>query len=129
MRWSRIRKLGPALAVNQTLFGKGNTMITKKLIQGGIQAGYIHFVIDPYMESGTVCQIGDNWFYFGGLTAEEMNPQEYIENVPIEDIANEVFDVLEEFKTVLPDEYLYYELYLSGLPERREKGAHGNTYI
>ena len=76
-------------------------------------------MIDPYMESGTVCQIGDNWFYFCGLTAEEMNPQEYIENVPIEDITNEVFDVLEEFKTVLPDEYLYYELYLSGLPERR----------
>lgn len=63
------------------------------------------------MESGTICRIGDGWFYFGGLTAEEMNPDEYLANVPMEDIAREIYETLNEFShdEELRDEYEYYK--------------------
>lgn len=87
-------------------------MITKEMIKNGIDQGIIRFIVDPNMEHGTVCAIGDNWFYFGGKTAAEENPEEYIKNIPMEDIVLEVFDTLGELKTEFPDEYLYYEYYL-----------------
>lgn len=92
-------------------------MITKSIIRNAIQANVIQFVVDPNMESGTVCQIGDNWFYFGGMTAEDMTPQEYLEAIPMDDIISEVFDALEGFRqeseAVENDyEYAYYEAYL-----------------
>ncbi len=89
-------------------------MITKQLIKNGIRAKLIQFVVDPNMESGTVCQIGDNWFYFGGLTAEELNPEEYLSCVPEDDIVSEIFDTLDDFRKdeEFKDEYEYYEAVL-----------------
>lgn len=56
--------------------------------------------------------IGDNWFYFGGLTAEECGtPEEYATAVPEEDIVREIYDVLDEFREsgeCFADEYMYY---------------------
>ena len=85
-------------------------MITKGLIADGIRSNLVRFVVDPNMESGTVCQIGDSWFYFGGLTAEETSPEEYLATVPMEDIVDEIFDVLEGFREAeeYADEYDYY---------------------
>ena len=65
------------------------------------------------MESGTVCAIGDDgyWFYFGGATAAEENPEEYLRKVPIEDVVSEVFAELEDFRKnhdTFGDEYAYY---------------------
>ena len=65
-------------------------MITKELIKEGIRENLVKFVVDPNMESGTVCQIGDSWFYFGGMTAEEINPSEYLRDMSEDDIV-EVF--------------------------------------
>ena len=90
-------------------------MITLDMLEESIRNGKIRLVTDPNMERGTVCQIGDFWFYFGGETAEEMGPEEYRQNVPEEDIAREVFDVLKCFKQdgeMFQDEYDYYEAYL-----------------
>lgn len=92
-------------------------MITKSIIRNAIQANVIQFVVDPNMESGTVCQIGDNWFYFGGMTAEDMSPKGYLEAVPMDDIISEVFDALEGFRQGSEAdeddcEYAYYEAYL-----------------
>lgn len=89
-------------------------MITKSQIATGIKNGAVQFIIDPNMESGTVCKIGDNWFYFGGASTEEENPESYIKNVSLEDIINEVFCVLEEFRYCedFLDEYYYYEAVL-----------------
>lgn len=84
-------------------------MITKADIKNGILNGSIKFIVDPNMESGTVCSIGDYWFYFGGIEAEEINPEEYLDNVPIEDIANEIYDALESMDD---DECGYYEAIL-----------------
>lgn len=90
-------------------------MITKEKIRSGIREHLVSFCVDPNMESGTVCQIGDCWFYFGGITAAEMNPNEFVANVPVEDIVDEVFETLEDFRgdEELKDEYDYYDAVLT----------------
>lgn len=86
-------------------------MITKKKIEDGIREGLVTFKVDPNMEYGTVCCIGDWWFYFGGFSAEEMNSSEYIACTPQEDIVREIFDTLDDFRNdeELRDEYDYYD--------------------
>lgn len=90
-------------------------MITKEMVRDGIHNGSIHFVKDPNMEHGTVCQIGDDWFYFGCLKAEELDPDEYVESMPEDDVVGLVFNTLEEFREdgAFDDEYAYYEAYLT----------------
>lgn len=90
-------------------------MITKEMVRDGIQSGIIRFAVDPNMEGGTVCEIGDDWFYFGGVTAESMEPKEYLKVVPQEDIINEVFATLHDFnkeRHTFGNEYDYIEAYL-----------------
>ena len=87
-------------------------MITKNIVASAYKRGIITLDIDPNMEAGTIARLGEYWFYFGGITAEEMNPDEYKTNVPETDIINEIFDVIDEFKTENPDEYAYYEAVL-----------------
>lgn len=85
--------------------------ISKELVAFGYRNGVITLDIDPNMESGTIARCGDNWFYFGGLTAEEMNPDEYKANVPEEDIVAEIFAILDEdfhHDEAFRDEYDYY---------------------
>ena len=92
-------------------------MITKELIRKGIESKVIRFKSDPdgIDGRGTVCAIGEYWFYFGGLTAEELTPDEYQENVPMEEIIDEIFDVLEDFRNTdgFEDEYEYYQRLLN----------------
>ena len=87
-----------------------NMTITKNEIKNGLRKGFIKLITDPNMESGTVCQIEDNWFYFGGPTAEDMTPEEYRKNIPEEDIVNEIFDTLDAFRKdrYFLGEYEYY---------------------
>ena len=89
-------------------------MITKRMIQDGIRANLVEFVADPNMGGGTVCKIGSSWFYFGGLTGEELSPRQYLARIPKEDIIQEIFETLEEFREdeELRDEYDYYEAVL-----------------
>lgn len=89
--------------------------ITKSEIEKGLQCGYIRLIVDPNMESGTVCLIGEHWFYFGGLTAEELSPREYFREVPISDIADEIFCALTSFRndSNFIHEYLYYCCWLN----------------
>lgn len=89
--------------------------ITKDMIISGIKAKLVTFELDPnwiYPNVGTVCKIGDSWFYFGGVTAEESSPKDYVKNVPIEEIADEIFSTLESYRIDgdedLKDEYFYY---------------------
>ena len=44
-------------------------MITEDMVRSGIREHLITFIVDPNMGSGTVCSIGDSWFYFGGYEA------------------------------------------------------------
>ena len=91
-------------------------MITKEMVKKGISKGIIKFIVNPNEEYGTVCSIGDNWFYFGGLTAEEENPEEFLNNSDMNEVIQSVFDTLEEFRKCdydNGDEYLYYYTILS----------------
>lgn len=89
-------------------------MITKKMIKDGIENGTVKFVVDPNLESGTVCQIGLSWFYFGGLPAEEMDPEDYLKAVPVDVIVMDIYDVLQDFlkSEFTYDEYRFYEAML-----------------
>ena len=90
-------------------------MITKERISDGLDIGTVYLAVDPNMESGTVCFVGDLWFYFGGHTAEEMTPEEYLQNVPKVDIVNEIYTALECIRTAgedFEDEYDYYDAML-----------------
>ncbi len=89
-------------------------IITKEMIKSGIKAGLITFVPTPNADHGTVCKIGDNWFYFGGTEGEKYSPEEYTKNVPDDDIIDEIFEALESFRqdgkydVVFWDHYNYY---------------------
>lgn len=90
-------------------------MITKDMVESGIDKGIICFGVDPNAMSGTVCRIGNHWFYFGGSEAERYNPKEYLKNTPKSDVAREILETLNEFGTteVFKDEYAYYESVLT----------------
>lgn len=91
-------------------------MITRKMVRDGYDAGIIKLI----HTSEVVCQIGDIWFFFGGLTAEEYGSADaYKANVPKADILNDIFTTLEAFRIdgdrgekIFADEYLYYEAIL-----------------
>ena len=88
-------------------------MITKEMVLKGFDRGAVKLIVDPNMESGTVCQIGDLWFYFGGSEAEGMEPEEYLGCVPKDEIATEIVSALEDLKnTYGSDEFEYYEAVL-----------------
>lgn len=90
-------------------------MITKNAIRVGIERNIIRFIVDPNLESGTVCAIGDYWFYFGGMTAEEEEPEEFLKNTDRDEVIDSIYDVLEDFRQQ-PDfqtEYAYYDAILA----------------
>lgn len=86
-------------------------MITKEKIRAGLKEHLIALEVDPNMGSGTVCRIGAWWFYFGGETAEELNPDEFLKCVPEDDIVDEIFEALESFRQdeECANEYEYYD--------------------
>lgn len=94
--------------------------ITKQQIRKGLENGYINLIKDPNLDHGTVCAIAHYWFYFGGETAENENPEEYRKNIPIKDIVNDIFNTLENFRTNsdFKDEYKFYTEYIT---EQEEK--------
>ena len=85
----------------------------------GYEKGVVRFVLEPGCQLGTVCQIGDNWFYFGGLEAEGSIPEEYLANVGWRTAIKDVYNVLNStngclgFDEAFPEEYDYYEAVLS----------------
>lgn len=87
-------------------------LITKEMIKKGYNQNLIKLILSPHND-GIVCQIGDNWFYFGGQTAEEFDDVEEYKSVMLtSDIIKDIYEVLKEFKTEFEDEYLYYYAYL-----------------
>lgn len=92
---------------------KEKTMITLEMVANAYKKGVVKLEVDPNLQFGTVAKIGDFWFYFGGLTAEEMNPDDFIENIPEEHIVKEIFETLNDFRFEGPNEYDYYEAALS----------------
>lgn len=92
-------------------------MVDRAMILEGIKYGLVQFKVDPFGEHGTVCAIGDSWFYFGGEIAEEMNPKDFLQTVPLEEIIEGIVTALDDFRTdeneAPPREYRYYESVLT----------------
>ena len=100
---------------------EGNKMskvlFTKDLIEKGFKQGLINLILSPNGD-GIACKIGNgtvsNWFYFGGLTAEEYDSvEQYQKDIPEETIVQEIIEVLNFFaiKTALESKtigMLYY---------------------
>ena len=92
-------------------------MITKEMVIEGYQKGLIELITSPNSD-GTACQIGDNWFYFGGITAEEYDDVENYKNSLSEEvIIQDIWEVLNDFQTngfeEFEEEALYYEYFLN----------------
>lgn len=87
-------------------------MITREQIEAGIQQKIVRFIVDPNMGHGTVCEIGEHWFYFGGETAEAENPEEFLRNADVKDVVNSIMDTLTDIGTIDDYECGYYEAVL-----------------
>ena len=80
--------------------------ITKQMIRKGLWQNLIRFVKDPNnKEEGCVCEIGTTWFYFGGRTAAQTPPEEYLSTVGEEAAAAEIMATLTELRTESKDDY------------------------
>lgn len=92
-------------------------MITKQMVENAYDDGVIELDISPNGD-GTVCRIGEYWFYFGGMTAEDYaDPREYERDITKETIIEEIFETLDDsLRWDSEDEYWYYYRYL------KEKG-------
>lgn len=95
--------------------------ITKDIIRQGLSSGYIKLINCPQSTAETVCQINNNWFYFGGQTAEGLLPEDYKKVVPFESIVDEIYNTLEAFRQSdwdeYKEEYAMYESYLRSIYE------------
>lgn len=91
-----------------------NNTITKEMVRKGFESGLIKLISNSSDGTDTVCKIGDYWFYFDNV-AEYMTPKEYADYIPLEQIVNNIYDVLKEFRSddFFLDEYLYYFYYLT----------------
>ena len=96
-------------------------MIRFEQVMDGMEHGDIA-VVDSPNDDGAVCQIGENWFYFGGQEAEDMTAAEYLANVPKNEIAKEILGTLEDFRhdPDFADEYGYYEAFLNERAAERD---------
>ena len=87
-----------------------NHEITKKMVKEGYDKGIIKLVVNNDAD-GVVCQIGDNWFYFGGLEAEVYTDvKQYVEDMSKDEIIRDIYEALQDFEDLedFYDEYLYY---------------------
>lgn len=87
--------------------------ISRELVAKAYKRGVITLILSPHKD-GIACGIGDNWFYFGGATAEEYSDVEtYKKDVPEEDIISSITETLDAFLhdgEEFLDEYHYYQL-------------------
>ena len=85
--------------------------ITEDEVLQGLRSGIIR-IEDEYADGGVIARIGDNWFYFAGQEGENMTAAEYLANVPEEDIACKISEVLGDFQDDDEDEWLYYRYFI-----------------
>lgn len=93
--------------------------ISRGMIREGIRKGIVLFEKDPHSE-GTVCRIGEYWFYFGELAAAEKAPEDYVKDIPESDIVEEIYIALKEYKEIDETEHAYYFWFLLENLQKRE---------
>lgn len=87
-----------------------NNKITIRTIMTGFELGVVELIKNPQLQTGTVCKIGEHWFYFGGKTAEEYEPEEFWCVSCPSDIFREVADAINNLTD--ETEYSYYKAFL-----------------
>ena len=109
-------------------------MITKEMILIGIARGVVKLIDSPN-DGEPACLIGEHWFYYAGSEGCGKTSEEYVSEVPMDDITREIIDALEGIRDGLSeDEYAYYETVLreagvgSGKEESRMNGYLRLTY-
>ena len=93
--------------------------ITPEIIAEGFDNGAVR-IIDSPNDDGAVCGIGESWFHAFGPEGESMTAEEYVRNVPREDIVQKITDTLRDFRATpgFEDEYAYYKAFLRESAER-----------
>lgn len=91
-------------------------MITKNMIRDGINEDLIRFIPDPESATGTVCEIGSNWFHFGNYIAENELPEEFLYYEDKDEIVDDIWETLNGFREdeSCAETYGYYESYIKG---------------
>lgn len=97
-------------------------MITKRMLSLAFNRGVAKLINSPNND-GIVCRIGNgevgNWFYFGGLEAEEYtNINQYIDDVGMDRIIVMIYETLTDFLhtgSTFEKEYDLYESILTSI--------------
>ncbi len=101
--------------------------ITAQEVQAGFESDLIHLIDangHPYYGDGVACEFGSgwlsNWFYFAGPEGESMTAEEYLRNVPMEDIIREIVEVLDDFQhgdKADYEEWLFYRYMIDDIKD------------
>ena len=98
--------------------------ITKDQILKGLKNGTVKLVpANAPGTPGTACKIGEYDFWFGGEEAESTTPEEYMKNVPMEEIASEILSALDAFAEDPFDDNVTEYLYYAAILEESEKNG------
>lgn len=89
-------------------------MITREMVEQAYEEDIIKLIDSPN-DDGTVCEIGDHWFYFDMIHGEDFFSVSYKENFTTGYILDRIYDALESMRLCPDDyssEYAYYESYI-----------------
>ena len=94
--------------------------ITEEDIKRGFMLGWVRIGKEHHgANADTVCYIGSNWFYFGGMDAESEGPYEYVTNHDFDEIVRDIVEVVNELaepyetSSTPNSEWLYYRYLLN----------------
>lgn len=89
-------------------------MITLNMVKKAYEADIIKLIDSPN-DDGTVCKIGEHWFYFDANHGEDYFSENYKEFFATSYIVAKIFDTLDDMRQnprEFGTEYTYYESYI-----------------
>lgn len=108
--------------------------ITIEMLDKGWRAGLVTLQGDPRNSEGegVVCRIGEYWFYFAGSEGENMTVDEYMRDIPKDDILKEILDALNGLNERTKNSsriYNYYEAVLKSADDAKNNNEDKKTKI
>lgn len=97
-------------AIDEYKWEKRQQTITVQDVRAGFKSGLVRLTDDDFGD--VVCEIGfgvsKNWFWFGGEEAEGTTADEYLRDIPMDTIIDDVVATLKGFQQDDPDEWMFY---------------------
>lgn len=97
-------------AAEEYKWKKRQQTITAQDVRAGFKSGLVRLTDDG--TGDVACEIGfgesKNWFWFGGEEAEGVTVDEYLRDIPMDTIIDEVVAALKGFQQDDPDEWMFY---------------------